>query len=138
MRWRHDDVIIVFTESVNKTCQWQPIELKLGNLIVHSKFNKICRFENHVTRNDVIMISLPKTIEKCGPRRNQTNYVSFERYWWELSKNVLFNEWVTMSKVMGIYVKFWHFLWCPLSKYGHVTWPKEQILKTFYLLLILH
>ena len=30
---------------------------------------------------------------------------------------------------MGIYVKFWHFLRCPLSKYGHVTWPKKQISK---------
>ena len=27
----------------------------------------------------------------------------------------------TMSKVMGIYVKFWHFLQRLLSKYGHVT-----------------
>ena len=34
-----------------------------------------------------------------------------------------------MSKGMGIYVKFWHFLRCPLSKYGHVTRPKKQILK---------
>ena len=42
-------------------------ELKLGKLIVHSKIHKICKFENHVTRNDVIMTSLPKTMEKCGP-----------------------------------------------------------------------
>ena len=26
----------------------------------------MCKFENHVTRNDVIMMSLPKTMEKCG------------------------------------------------------------------------
>ena len=30
------------------------------------------------------------------------------------------------------------FLRCPLSKYGHVTWPKKQISKKFYFLLILH
>ena len=51
---------LCFYESVYKTCQQQPTELKLGKLIVHSKFHKICRFENHVTRNDVIMTSLPK------------------------------------------------------------------------------
>ena len=43
-----------------------------------------------------------------------------------------------MSKVMGIFVKFWHFLRCPLTKYGHVTWPKKQISKHFYFFLILH
>ena len=40
------------------------MELKLGRLIVHSTFHKIYKFENHVTRNDVIMMSLPKTMEK--------------------------------------------------------------------------
>ena len=38
---------------------------------------------------------------------------------------------------MGIYVKFWHFLRCPLSKYGYVTWPKKQISKKIYFFLIL-
>ena len=55
---------LCFSESVYKSSQRQPTELKLGKLIVHSKFHKICKFENHVTRNDVIMTSLPKTIEK--------------------------------------------------------------------------
>ena len=63
-----------FSESVYKTCQRQPTEFKLGKLIVHSKLHKICKFENHVTRNDVIM-TLLKTMEKCGPPRNQTNYI---------------------------------------------------------------
>ena len=40
-----------------------------------------------------------------------------------------------MSKVMGIYVKFWQFLRCPLPKYGHVTSPKKQIWKNFFLIL---
>ena len=43
------------------------------------------QIENHLTRNDVIMTSLPKTMEKCGPPRNQTNYVSFERYLYDES-----------------------------------------------------
>ena len=51
---------LCFSESVYKTCQIQPAELKLGKLIVHSMFDKICKFENHVTRNDVIITSLSK------------------------------------------------------------------------------
>ena len=43
-----------------------------------------------------------------------------------------------MSKVMGIFVKFWPFLPCSLTKYGHVMWPKKQISKIFYCVLILH
>ena len=39
---------------------------------------------------------------------------------------------------MGIYIKFWHLLRCPLSKYGYVTSPKKQISKKFYFFLILH
>ena len=46
--------------------------------------------------------------------------------------------WATVSKVMGIFVKFWLFLRCRLTKYGHVTWLKIQILKMFYFVLILH
>ena len=74
---------LCFSESIYKTCQRQPTELKLGKLILHSKFHRIRKFENHGTRNDVIMTSLPKqwkTMRKCGPPRNQTNYISFERY----------------------------------------------------------
>ena len=55
---------LCFSESVYKTLQRQPTELKPGELIVHPKFNKICKFENHVKRNDVIMTSLPKTMDK--------------------------------------------------------------------------
>ena len=43
-----------------------------------------------------------------------------------------------MSKVMGIYVKFWHFLRCAVSEYGYVTWPKKQISKKIYFFLILN
>ena len=54
----------MFSESVYKTCQKQPTELKLRKLIVQPMFHKISKFENHVTRNDVIITSLPKTMEK--------------------------------------------------------------------------
>ena len=56
---------LCFSESFYKTCQGQPTELKLGKLIFHSKFHKICKFENHVKRNDVIMTSLPKTMKNA-------------------------------------------------------------------------
>ena len=131
MKWRHDDVIIVFSESVYKTCQRQPIELKLGKLIVHSKFHKICKFENHVTRNDVIMTLSPITMENVDLRETKQIIYHSKGIDESYPKCTFYWIWVTMSKVMGIYVKFWHFLRCPLSKYGHVTWPKKQILKKF-------
>ena len=62
---------LCFYESVYKTCQQQPTELKLGKLIVHSKFHKIRKFENHVTRNNVIMTSLPKTMENADLRETK-------------------------------------------------------------------
>ena len=108
---------LCFSESVYKPCQWQPTELKLGKLIARSKFHKICKFENHVRRNDVIMTSLPKTMEKCGPPRNKTNYTSFERYWWKLSKNVLFIEFESLCQK----------LWAFMSNFGIFTMPALQI-----------
>ena len=57
---------LCFSKSVHKTCQRQPTELKRGKLIVHSKFHKICNFKNHVTRNDVIIMSLPKQWKQWG------------------------------------------------------------------------
>ena len=53
---------LCFSESVYNTCQRQHTELKLGKLIVHSQFHKIRKFESNVTRNDVIIASLPETI----------------------------------------------------------------------------
>ena len=37
-------------------------------LIAFTKFHKICKFENYVTRNDVIMMSLPKTMKNADVR----------------------------------------------------------------------
>ena len=88
----------------------------------------------HVIRNDVIMMSLPrqsKTIGKFGPRRNQTKYISLERFWWELFKNVTFVEFEPLFQ------KLWAFLSNlpkQLTKYGHVTWLWLQIQKFLILL----
>ena len=42
--------------------------VKLCRLIAFGKFHKICKFESHVTRNDVIMMSLPKAMENADVR----------------------------------------------------------------------
>ena len=63
---------LCFSESVYKTCQRQPTELKLGKLIVHSQFHIIYKLENNVTKNDVIMTSLTKTMENIGEMRTST------------------------------------------------------------------
>ena len=57
-----------------------PRELKLSGLIAYIMFYKICIFESPTITNDVIMTSLPKTMAKFGHPRNQTKYISFERY----------------------------------------------------------
>ena len=43
--------------------------IETWQLIVHLKIHETCRFESHVTRNDVIMMSLPKTMENNGEMR---------------------------------------------------------------------
>ena len=58
----------------------QPRELKLAGLIAYIMFYKICKFESSTITNDLIMSSLPKAMAKSGPPRNQTNYISFEKY----------------------------------------------------------
>ena len=40
-------------------------------MIVHSELHKICKFENHVTRNDVIMTSLPKQWKNADLRETK-------------------------------------------------------------------
>ena len=51
-------------------------ELKLTGLIAYIISSTICKFESWTITNDVIT----KTMENFGPPRNQTNYISFERY----------------------------------------------------------
>ena len=64
MKRRHNDVNIFL--FVYKTCEKELTVLKPCRLIVHLKFYKICKFVNHVTRNDVIMTSLLKTMKHNG------------------------------------------------------------------------
>ena len=65
---------------------------------------------NHATRNDVIMMSLPKTMGKCGPPGNQTNIniirndmmgaiqkCNFYGFWDAVSKIKTFISNLTMS-----------------------------------------
>ena len=63
----------LFSQSVYKMCQRQPTALKLGRLIVYSKFQKICKFENHVARNDVITKNNRKQWENADLRRTKQN-----------------------------------------------------------------
>ena len=56
-----------------------PRELKLTGLIAYIMFYKIRKFGSSTITNDVIMMSLPKTMAKFGPPRNQTKlYIIFE------------------------------------------------------------
>ena len=43
-------------------------------------------------------------MRKFGPPRNQTKYISFERFWWELSKNVIFIKFEPLCQ------KLWAFM----------------------------
>ena len=40
-------------------------------------------------------------------------------------------------KSCGHFCQILDFLWCPLTKYGHVMWPKKQMSKKCYFFLIL-
>ena len=114
---------LCFSESVYNTCQRQPTELKLCKLIVYPKFHKIYKSENHVTRNDVILTSLPKTMEQWeNVDLLETKQIIYHSKGIDEScpKMYFLLNLSTMSKVVGIFVKFWHFLRCPLTKYGHV------------------
>ena len=106
-----------------------PRELKLTRLIAYVMFYKICKFESSVITNDVIRTSFPKTMAKFGPPRNQTNHISFvdESYpkmYFLLSLN-------HCVKSYGHFCQILAFLRCPLTKYGHATWPTKQISKIF-------
>ena len=121
---------LCFSESVYKTCQRQPTELKPGKLIAHSKFHKICKFEKHVTRNDVIMTSLPKQWKNADLRETKQIIYnskgideSYPKTYFLLNLSHYVKSYGHLLSNFGI------FLQCPLSKYGHVTWPKKQIWK---------
>ena len=97
--------------NVYKTCQRQPTALKLFRLIVYPKFRKICKFENHLIWNDVIIMSLPKTMEKqwenADLRRTKQNIHRSKGFDESYPKCTFYWIWATVSKVMGIYVKIY-------------------------------
>ena len=69
---------------------------------------------------------------KVWPLRNHKNYISFERYWWELSKNVLFIDYCVKS-----YGHFCQIL-ALFTMSVHQIWFKMQISKIFYFVVILN
>ena len=112
---------LCFSESVYKTCHRQPTELKLGKLIVHFKFHKICKFKNHVTRNDVVMTSLPKTMENEDLR--ETKQIVYQSKGSDESYPKLYflSNLSHYVKSYGHLCQILASLRCPLPKYGHVT-----------------
>ena len=78
------------------------------------KVPQMCKFENHVTRNDVIMMSLPnnekqwKNADLGGTKQYIYIYI-VGKVLMRAIENCNFIEFeplATVSKVMGIYVKF--------------------------------
>ena len=55
---------------------------------------------------------------KFGPSRNKANYIAFEKFLKELSRNIFSLNLSHCVEVMGIYVKFWSLLPCPLTGVG--------------------
>ena len=53
----------------------QSTTLKFCRLIAYSKFHRISKFANHVTRNDVIMMSLLKQWENAD--LSETSHIMF-------------------------------------------------------------
>ena len=98
---------------------------------------KPCDKKRH--HNGVITKSNGKTIgEMWTSAKSNKLYINQKVLMRAIQKCTAYWIWATMSKVVDIFVKFWHFLWCPLTKNGHITWPKKQILKCFYFVLTLH
>ena len=54
----------------NSFIKLDPYNLQACRLIALGTFHKTCKFENHVTRNDVIMMSLPKQWQNADVRES--------------------------------------------------------------------
>ena len=105
-----NDVIIVFflicLENLPKTsCSFETLPADSP-----SKVLQMCKFESHVTRNDVIMMSLPKTMENNLKIRTSGEpnkiYIVGKVLMRAIQKCNFYWIWAFVSKVMGIYVKF--------------------------------
>ena len=96
-----------FLKFVYKTCQRQPAALQLFRLIVHLKFYKICKSESHVTRNDVIMMPLPKTVEDNGKMRTSEEPNKIYIVGKVFMRATIFIEFEPLcQKLWAFYVKF--------------------------------
>ena len=138
MKWRHDDVIILFfwirLQNLPMTTYrietWQAdSSLKVPqNIQIWKPWDKKWRHNDIITKNN----------GKCRPTRNQTNYISIERYWWELSKNVLFIEFDSLcQKLWAIMSNFGIFYDARSPNMAMSRDPRSKFQK-FYLFLILH
>ena len=95
-------------------------------------FYRLWKFESHVNRNDVIMKSLPKTMENNRKMRTSAEPNKIYRVGKVLMRAIqkynFYWIWATVSKVMGIYVKF--------TKTTHQIWSCHVTLtsnfKNFY------
>ena len=99
----------------------------------------MCKFESRVTINDVLMMSLPKTMENTGKMWTSAElnkiYIAGKFLRRAILKNVIFIEFEPLCQ------KLWAFMSNspePLSKCGHVTWLWLQIPKIFNFLVILY
>ena len=63
-------------------------------------------------------MSLPKTMKKCGRKRNHSNYISFERFWQELSKMQVLLNLSNFVKSYGHLSEILAVLPQALTKYG--------------------
>ena len=97
--------LLCFSQSVYKTCHRQPKALTFFRLIFY------------------YMYKFQKMQTSVGP--NRILYISFESFWWELSKNVIFIEFESWSRHLCQAIPW------PLITYGHVTWLWLQISKIF-------
>ena len=79
------------------------------------------------------MTPLPKTMAKCGPRRNKQIIHHSNGIDESYPKMYLLLNLSHYVKSYGHFCQILAFLLCSLIKYGHVTWPKKQISKFFIL-----
>ena len=95
-----------------------------------------------MTRNDVIMTSLPKTMENNGEMRTSSKpnklYIIRKVLIRAIQKCTFLIEFEPLCPKLWAFLSNLAFFKCPLTKYGHVTWLKKQISKNFYSFLILH
>ena len=96
-----------FSQYVNKTCHRQPAAFKLCRLVTCSKFHKIYKFENHVTRNVTIM-SLQKTMAMRILVEPNKIYINRKVLMRAIQKRKILLKLSHCVKSYGIYVKFYH------------------------------